>query len=48
MTAIAAHPQRNTLRLQLRQNPILRDVDAAAWDELEPLLAFAIARLRGT
>jgi CRP-like cAMP-binding protein len=39
MTAISAHPQRNTIRLQLRQNPILRDVDAATWDELEPLLA---------
>jgi CRP-like cAMP-binding protein len=39
MTAISAHPQRNTIRLQLRQNPILRDVHAAAWDELEPLLA---------
>jgi CRP-like cAMP-binding protein len=39
MTAISAHPQRNTIRLQLRQNPILGDIDAAAWDELEPLLA---------
>ena len=39
MTTIAAHPQCNTIRLQLRQNPILGDIDAAAWDKLEPLLA---------
>ena len=41
MTAISAHPQRNTLRLQLRLNPILGDIDAAAWGVLEPLLAVA-------
>ena len=41
MTAIANHPQRNTLRMQLRQNPMLRDMPAPAWDELEPLLAVA-------
>ena len=41
MTAIANHPQRNTLRMQLRQNPMLRDMPVPAWDELEPLLAVA-------
>ena len=41
MTAIANHPQRNTLRMQLRQNPMLRDMPARAWDEFEPLLAVA-------
>jgi CRP-like cAMP-binding protein len=41
MTAIAAHPQRNTLRLLLKQNLILREVSAAARDDLEPLLDIA-------
>jgi CRP-like cAMP-binding protein len=41
MTAISAHSQRNTIRLQLRQNPILRDVPDPAWQELEPLFAVA-------
>jgi len=41
MTAIAHHPQRNTLRLQLRENLLLRDMPAAHWDALEPLLSVA-------
>ena len=41
MTAIAAHLQRNTIRLQLRQNPILRDMPAPAWEDFEPLLTIA-------
>ena len=41
MATLATHPQRNTIRLQLRQNPVLRDMSAAQWDELEPLLAVA-------
>ena len=41
MTAISAHPQRNTIRLQLRQNPILRDMPARTWEDFEPLLAIA-------
>lgn len=41
MTSIAAHPQRNTIRLQLRRNLILRDMSAAQWGELEPMLAVA-------
>lgn len=41
MATLATHPQRNTIRLQLRQNPILRDMSAPQWDELEPLLSVA-------
>ncbi|MBI1942470.1 MAG: Crp/Fnr family transcriptional regulator [Betaproteobacteria bacterium] len=39
MTAIANHPQRNTIRMQLRQNLLLRDLQAGQWEALEPLLA---------
>ena len=39
MATIAGHPQRNTLRMQLRENLILRDMRAEQWDQLEPLLA---------
>ena len=39
MTAIANHPQRNTLRLQLRENQLLKELQPAQWDALEPLLA---------
>jgi CRP/FNR family transcriptional regulator, dissimilatory nitrate respiration regulator len=35
---LASHPQRNSIRLQLRQNQTLRGVSAAQWSELEPLL----------
>lgn len=38
MTAIANHPQRNTLRLQLRDNQLLKELQPAQWDALEPLL----------
>ena len=41
MSSIAQHPQRNTIRLQLRQNLILKDMSSAAWDDLEPLLEVA-------
>jgi CRP-like cAMP-binding protein len=41
MTAFSSHPQRNSLRLQLRQNQILQGMTAAQWAELEPLLAIA-------
>jgi CRP/FNR family transcriptional regulator, dissimilatory nitrate respiration regulator len=41
MANLATHPQRNTIRLQLRQNPVLQDMSASQWDELEPLLAVA-------
>jgi CRP-like cAMP-binding protein len=38
MSALAAHPQRNTIRMQLRENLVLRDMQPAEWDALEPLL----------
>ncbi len=38
MTAIANHPQRNTLRLQLRENLLLKDMRPEQWEALEPLL----------
>ena len=41
MTAFPSHPQRNSIRLQLRQNQLLRDLSTAQWSELEPLLAVA-------
>ncbi len=41
MSSIESHPQRNTIRLQLRQCRILRDMPALAWRDLEPLLEVA-------
>jgi len=41
MTAFPSHPQRNSVRLQLRQNQLLRRLSGAQWSELEPLLAVA-------
>lgn len=41
MTNIVSHPQRNTIRLQLRQNLILREISPAARTDLEPLLDVA-------
>jgi CRP/FNR family transcriptional regulator, dissimilatory nitrate respiration regulator len=38
VTSLVSHPQRNSLRLQLRQNPLFQGVNAAQWGELEPLL----------
>jgi CRP-like cAMP-binding protein len=38
MTSLATHAQRNSLRLQLKQNDMLRRMSAAQWGELEPLL----------
>ncbi|HUO97454.1 MAG TPA: Crp/Fnr family transcriptional regulator [Rhizomicrobium sp.] len=38
MTTIANHPQRNTLRMQLRENLLLKDLRQGQWDALEPLL----------
>ena len=38
MTSIAAHLQRNTIRVQLRQNRVLKNLDAKLWDDLEPKL----------
>jgi CRP/FNR family transcriptional regulator, dissimilatory nitrate respiration regulator len=41
MSSIHTHPQRNTIRLQLRQSLVLKDLPAAAWTELEPQLEIA-------
>jgi CRP-like cAMP-binding protein len=41
MTSLATHPERNSIRLQLRQNQLLKGMTAAQWAELEPLLAVA-------
>lgn len=41
MASFVTHPQRNTIRLQLRQNLILQDMSAGQWEEFEPLLAVA-------
>jgi CRP-like cAMP-binding protein len=41
MTSLATHPERNSIRLQLRQNLILQGISAAQWSELEPLLLVA-------
>jgi len=41
MSPIDTHPQRNTIRLQLRQCLVLKDMPAPAWHDLEPLLEIA-------
>ena len=41
MLSLATHPQRNTIRLQLRQNQLLQGMSSAQWSELEPLLMVA-------
>jgi CRP-like cAMP-binding protein len=41
MTAFASHPQRNSIRLLLRQNQTLQSMDASQWSELEPLLTIS-------
>ena len=41
MTALSSHPQRNSVRLLLRQNQSLASMNAAQWAELEPLLSVA-------
>ena len=41
MLSLATHPQRNTIRLQLRQNHLLQGMSSAQWSELEPLLMVA-------
>lgn len=38
MTALAQHPEAKIIRLQLRQNRVLKPLDAGQWRELEPLL----------
>jgi CRP-like cAMP-binding protein len=41
MTSLATHPERNSIRLQLRQNLLLQGISAPQWTELEPLLTVA-------
>jgi len=41
LSAIVNHPQVNTIRLQLKQNLILREMAAQAWEDLEPQLEIA-------
>src|SRR2546426_5544592 len=41
MTSLATHPERNSIRLQLRQTLILQGISEPQWAELEPLLAVA-------
>jgi CRP-like cAMP-binding protein len=36
MTLLANHPERNVIRLELRHNDVLRDLDEAQREELEP------------
>jgi len=38
MSAFPSHPQRNSIRLQLRQNQVLQGMSTTQWGELEPLL----------
>jgi CRP-like cAMP-binding protein len=44
MSHIATHPQRNTIRLELKRNPILGGMPQQAWDELEPRLEVTESR----
>jgi CRP-like cAMP-binding protein len=41
VSTIVNHPQRNTIRLQLKQNLVLREMPSSAWNELEPRLEIA-------
>jgi len=41
MATLPSHPQRNSIRLQLRQNQLLQGMTPGQWAELEPLLAVA-------
>ena len=41
MTALARHPEAKIVRLQLRQNLVLRALTREEWEQLEPLLDIA-------
>jgi len=41
MTSLAHHPEAAIIRVQLRQNLVLKDMPAAVWDELDPMLEIA-------
>ena len=38
MTQLALHAQSRIIRVQLRQNLVLKNLTAAQWNEFEPLL----------
>src|SRR5262247_1219553 len=38
MASLASHPQRNSIRLQLKQNLLLQGMSQPQWAELEPLV----------
>lgn len=38
MTALAQHPEANIIRVQLRQNDVLKELNPDQWGELEPLI----------
>jgi CRP/FNR family transcriptional regulator, dissimilatory nitrate respiration regulator len=39
MTSLARHPEATIVRLQLRQNLVLKSLNRQQWDEFEPLVA---------
>jgi CRP-like cAMP-binding protein len=41
MVALVSHPEYKILRLQLRQNLVLKNMSSEAWAELEPMLEIA-------
>jgi CRP-like cAMP-binding protein len=41
MNSLASHPQRNSIRLLLRQQPVLQRMSSTQWSELERLLTVA-------
>ena len=41
MPLLALHPEAKIIRLQLRQNMVLRHLNAAQWQELEPVIEIA-------
>jgi len=41
MTLLARHPEAKIIRIQLRQNLVLKHIEPAQWRELEPLLEIA-------
>ncbi len=41
ISLVASHPRRDAIRFELRRNRVLSEMDAAAWDHLEPQLEVA-------
>ena len=44
VTQLSAHPERNIIRLQLRRNVVLQNLDDPAWDELDRHLVISDGR----